>query len=45
MALSAIVQSINEGYVFVVDVDLKSYLDAASYCPLIHESCSKSVDC
>ena len=28
MALSAIVQSVNEGYSFVVDVDLKSYFDA-----------------
>jgi RNA-directed DNA polymerase len=27
MALSAIVQSVNEGYSFVVDVDLKSYFD------------------
>ncbi|HEY6352360.1 MAG TPA: reverse transcriptase domain-containing protein [Candidatus Angelobacter sp.] len=35
-ALSTIVQSINDGYSFVVDVDLKSYLDTASYCPLIH---------
>jgi RNA-directed DNA polymerase len=31
MALSAIVQSINEGYVFVVDVDLKSYFDTISH--------------
>jgi RNA-directed DNA polymerase len=37
MALSAIVQSVNEGYSFVVDVDLKSYLDPASYCPLVIE--------
>jgi len=45
MALSAIVQSVNEGYSFVVDVDLKSYLDTASYCPLVHESCSNSPGC
>ncbi len=31
MALSTIVQGINDGYRFVVDVDLKSYLDMASY--------------
>ena len=31
MALSAIVQSINEGYSFVVDVDLKSYFDTISH--------------
>jgi len=32
MALSAIVQSINDGYSFVVDVDLKSYFDT-----ILHE--------
>jgi hypothetical protein len=37
MALSAIVQSANEGYSFVVDVDLKSYLDRVPYCPLVIE--------
>ena len=31
MALSAIVQSVNEGYLFVVDVDLKSYFDTISH--------------
>jgi group II intron reverse transcriptase/maturase len=31
MALSAIVQSVNEGYTFVVDVDLKSYFDTISH--------------
>src|ERR1035438_5818843 len=31
MALSAIVQSINDGYSFVVDVDLKSYFDTISH--------------
>ena len=31
MALSAIVQSANEGYSFVVDVDLKSYFDTISH--------------
>lgn len=38
MALSAIVQSLNQDYSFVVDVDLQSYLDPASYCPLVDES-------
>jgi RNA-directed DNA polymerase len=37
MALSAIVQSVTDGYAFVVDVDLKSYLDPVPYCPLITE--------
>jgi RNA-directed DNA polymerase len=45
MALSVIVQSVNEGCSQVVDVDLKSFLDTASYCPLIHESCSNSAGC
>jgi RNA-directed DNA polymerase len=31
MALSEIVQSVNEGYWFVVDVDLKSYFDTISH--------------
>jgi RNA-directed DNA polymerase len=31
MALSTIVQSVNDGYSFVVDVDLKSYFDSISH--------------
>jgi RNA-directed DNA polymerase len=34
-----------EGYTDVVDADLSKYLDTASYCPLIHESCSNSSGC
>ena len=34
-----------EGYTDVVDADLSKYLDPASYCPLIHESCSSSGGC
>ncbi len=30
---------------WVLDADIRGFLDAASYCPLIHERCSKSVDC
>jgi retron-type reverse transcriptase len=30
---------------WVLDADIRGFLDAASYCPLIHESCSKRVDC
>jgi retron-type reverse transcriptase len=30
---------------WVVDADLKSYLDAASYCPLVHESWSNNGGC
>ncbi len=33
------------GYDKVIDLDLKSYLDTASYCPLVHESCSNSAGC
>ena len=40
MALSIIAEKTQAGYSHVVDVDLKSYLDTASYCPLIHESSS-----
>jgi len=34
-----------EGYADVVDADLSKYLDTASYCPLVHESCSNSSGC
>jgi RNA-directed DNA polymerase len=37
MALKAIVDSVNEGYIHVVDVDLQSYLDRVPYCPLVIE--------
>jgi RNA-directed DNA polymerase len=43
------IQEVNEllwaGYTDVVDADLSKYLDTASYCPLVHESCSKSAGC
>jgi RNA-directed DNA polymerase len=38
-------QYIAEGYRWVVDLDLEKFLDTASYCPLIHESCSNSGGC
>src|ERR1022692_2935622 len=38
-------QYMAEGYRWVVDLDLEKFLDTASYCPLIHESCSNRVDC
>ena len=28
---------------WVLDIDIKGFLDTASYCPLVHESCSNSV--
>jgi RNA-directed DNA polymerase len=38
-------QHIASGYRWVVDLDLEKFLDTASYCPLIHESCSNSIGC
>ena len=34
-----------EGREIVVDLDLEKFLDTASYCPLIHESCSNNAGC
>jgi RNA-directed DNA polymerase len=39
-ALEAIRITGNQGYDFVVDADIKGYLDTASYCPLIDENYS-----
>jgi RNA-directed DNA polymerase len=42
-AHQAVVQAqlyIAEGYRWVVDLDLEKFLDAASYCPLVHENYS-----
>jgi RNA-directed DNA polymerase len=36
-ALRRVTELLKRGYAWVVDADLKSYLDPASYCPLIHE--------
>src|SRR5467141_338130 len=38
-------QYIAEGYSWCVDFDLEKFLNTASYCPLIHESCSNNVGC
>ena len=38
-------QYIAEGRDWCVDLDLEKFLDTASYCPLIHESCSNSSGC
>ena len=35
-------QYLAAGHRWVVDLDLEKFFDPASYCPLIHESCSKS---
>ena len=44
-AVAAAQQYIAAGYRWVVDLDLEKFLDTASYCPLIHESCSNSAGC
>jgi RNA-directed DNA polymerase len=44
-AIQAVDKLLYEGYTDVVDADLSTYLDTASYCPLIHESCSNIVGC
>jgi RNA-directed DNA polymerase len=44
-ALEEIRTHLRNGYQAVYDVDLKGYLDTASYCPLIHESSSNSPAC
>jgi len=44
-ALEAIRVAGNQGNDFVVDADIKGYLDTASYCPLVHESPLKSSGC
>jgi RNA-directed DNA polymerase len=38
-------QYMAEGYRVVVDLDLEKFLDTASYCPRVHESCSNSSGC
>jgi RNA-directed DNA polymerase len=38
-------QYIAEGYGWCVDLDLEKFLDMASYCPLVHESCPNSSGC
>jgi retron-type reverse transcriptase len=30
---------------WVLDLDIRAFLDTASYCPLVHESCSNSAGC
>ena len=30
---------------WVLDADIRGFLDTASYCPLVHDSCSNSSGC
>ena len=39
-AIQRVSTAILEGKTYVIDFDLRSYLDHASYCPLIHEMSS-----
>jgi hypothetical protein len=38
-------KEIQGGREWTVDADLKYFLDTASYCPLIQESCSNGTGC
>jgi RNA-directed DNA polymerase len=44
-AVEAAQQYAQGGKDWVVDMDITKFLDTASYCPLIHESCSNSSGC
>jgi RNA-directed DNA polymerase len=44
-AVGKVMELLRAGYTDVVDADLSKYLDTASYCPLVHESCSNSSGC
>jgi RNA-directed DNA polymerase len=45
-ALDALTAGIKSRKVnWIVDADIRSFLDTASYCPLVHESCSNSSGC
>jgi RNA-directed DNA polymerase len=44
-AVNRVAQAFVEEKTRIIDIDLRAYLDTASYCPLIHESCSNRVDC
>jgi len=44
-AIQRVKQAILEGKTYVIDFDLRSYLDTASYCPLVHESCWNNGGC
>src|SRR4051794_16639977 len=44
-AIQRVHKLLGEGYTDVVDADLSKYFDAASYCPLVHESCPNNGGC
>ena len=44
-AIRKVHELLRGGYTDVVDADLSKYLDTASYCPLVYESCSNNAGC
>jgi retron-type reverse transcriptase len=44
-AMRKVWREIQSGREWIVDADLKDFLDTASYCPLVHESCSNNAGC
>ena len=44
-AVDRVARAIVQHKTRVIDIDLRSYLDAASYCPLVHQVRSKSSGC
>ena len=44
-AVAEVEKCYEAGYRWIVDADIDNFLDAASYCPLIHERSRKSAGC
>jgi RNA-directed DNA polymerase len=44
-AVARVAQAIVEEKTRIIDLDLTAYLDMASYCPQVHESCSNNAGC
>ena len=42
-AVNRVAQAIVESKTRIIDIDLRAYLDVASYCPLIHEVLSNKL--
>ena len=44
-AVNRVAQAIVESKTRIIDIDLRAYLDTASYCPLVHEMTPNRSDC
>jgi RNA-directed DNA polymerase len=44
-AVNRVAQAIVESKTRIIDIDLRAYLDTASYCPRVHESCWNNAGC